>query len=39
MRRELTQYFSNPHESNGLLLAQAPTGYGKTYETVQAIFQ
>lgn len=39
MRRELIQYFSNPHESNGLLLAQAPTGYGKTYETVQAIFQ
>lgn len=39
MRRELTQYFSNPHESNVLLLAQAPTGYGKTYETVQAIFQ
>lgn len=39
MRRELIQYFSNLHESNGLLLTQAPTGYGKTYETVQAIFQ
>ena len=30
MRRELTQYFSNPHESNGLLLAQAPTGTEKS---------
>lgn len=39
MRKELEQYFSNPHESTGLLIAQAPTGYGKTYETVHAIYQ
>ncbi|MBM6871865.1 hypothetical protein, partial [Pseudoflavonifractor phocaeensis] len=31
-------YFSNPCESNGLLIAEAPTGYGKTYETIQAIY-
>lgn len=39
MRNELEKYFSNPHESSGLLIAEAPTGYGKTYETAQAIYQ
>ena len=39
MRCELEKYFSNPCESNGLLIAEAPTGYGKTYETIQAIYQ
>lgn len=39
MRKELEKYFSDPHESTGLLIAQAPTGYGKTYETVHAIYQ
>ena len=38
MRCELEKYFSNPYESNGLLIAEAPTGYGKTYETIQAIY-
>ena len=39
MRYELEKYFSNPCESSGLLIAEAPTGYGKTYETIQAIYQ
>lgn len=39
MRNELMEYFSNTHETVGLLVAEAPTGYGKTYETVQAIYQ
>lgn len=39
MRYELEKFFSNPYESSGLLIAEAPTGYGKTYETIQAIFQ
>lgn len=39
MRREIEAYFSNAQESNGLLIAEAPTGYGKTYETVHAIYQ
>ena len=37
MRYELEKFFSNPFESSGLLIAEAPTGYGKTYETIQAI--
>lgn len=39
MRNELLSYFSDGHTSNGLLVAEAPTGYGKTYETIQAIYQ
>ena len=39
MRYELEKFFSNPCESRGLLIAEAPTGYGKTYETIQAIYQ
>lgn len=39
MRNELEQYFSDPCESSGLLIAEAPTGYGKTYETIQAIYR
>ena len=39
MRYELEKFFSNPCESSGLLIAEAPTGYGKTYETIQAIYQ
>ena len=39
MRHEIEAYFSNAQESNGLLIAEAPTGYGKTYETVHAIYQ
>lgn len=39
MRNELEQYFSDPYESSGLLIAEAPTGYGKTYETIQAIYR
>lgn len=39
MLNELTAYFSDTHETTGLLVAEAPTGYGKTYETVHAIYQ
>ena len=39
MRYELETFFSNPCESSGLLIAEAPTGYGKTYETIQAIYR
>ena len=39
MRYELKKFFSNPCESSGLLIAEAPTGYGKTYETIQAIYR
>lgn len=39
MRYELEKYFLNPCETSGLLIAEAPTGYGKTFETVQAIYQ
>lgn len=39
MRYELEKFFLNPCESSGLLIAEAPTGYGKTYETIQAIYQ
>ena len=39
MRYELEKYFSNPYESSGLLIAEAPTGYGKTYETLQAMYR
>ena len=33
MRYELEKFFSNPCEASGLLITEAPTGYGKTYET------
>lgn len=39
MRYELEKFFSNPCEPSGLLIAEAPTGYGKTYETIQAIYR
>ena len=39
MRYELEKFFSNPCEASGLLIAEAPTGYGKTYETIQAIYR
>ena len=38
MRKELFEYFCNPDIGPSLLLAEAPTGYGKTYQTVQAIY-
>lgn len=38
MQQELTGYFHDPGVGPGLLLAQAPTGYGKTYQAVQAIY-
>lgn len=38
MQKELVEYFKNNHVGPGLLLAEAPTGYGKTYQTVQAIY-
>lgn len=37
MQSELLDYFQNDHVGPGLLLAEAPTGYGKTYQTVQAV--
>ena len=39
MRYELEKFFSNPCEASGLLITEAPTGYGKTYETIQAIYR
>ena len=39
MRYELEKFFSNPCEACGLLITEAPTGYGKTYETIQAIYR
>lgn len=38
MQQELTEYFRDISTESGLLLAEAPTGYGKTYQTVQAIY-
>lgn len=38
MQQELTEYFRDISTKSGLLLAEAPTGYGKTYQTVQAIY-
>ena len=38
MQSELLDYFQNGHAGPGLLLAEAPTGYGKTYQAVQAIY-
>lgn len=35
MRYELEKFFSNPCEASGLLITEAPTGYGKTYETIR----
>lgn len=39
MRNELLDFFSGAPDFSGLLVAEAPTGYGKTYETVQAMYQ
>lgn len=39
MRREIEAYFADVQEPNGLLIAEAPTGYGKTHETIHAIYQ
>lgn len=38
MQSGLLDYFRNDHAGPGLLLAEAPTGYGKTYQTVQAVY-
>ncbi|WP_294448762.1 DEAD/DEAH box helicase family protein [uncultured Gemmiger sp.] len=38
MQKELTEYFQDPHAGPGLLLGKAPTGYGKTFQAVQAIY-
>lgn len=38
MQKELVEYFKNNHVGPGLLLTEAPTGYGKTYQAVQAIY-
>lgn len=39
MRNELGAYFRDEQNTSGLLIAEAPTGYGKTYEAVQAMYQ
>lgn len=39
MRDELSAYFGDTQNTTGLLIAEAPTGYGKTYEAIQAIYQ
>lgn len=39
MQNELIQFFENKQESTGLLIAEAPTGYGKTYQTVRAMYR
>ena len=39
MQHELIQFFENEREETGLLIAEAPTGYGKTYQTVQAMYR
>ena len=38
MQKELLEYFQSTCIGPGLLLAEAPTGYGKTYQSVQAIY-
>lgn len=38
MQQELIQYFQDRNAGPGLLLAEAPTGYGKTYQAIQAIY-
>lgn len=38
MKEYLQQYFEDPKQEAGLLVVQAPTGYGKTYQTVRAIY-
>lgn len=38
MQKELLEYFQSTRIGPGLLLAEAPTGYGKTYQSVQAIY-
>lgn len=39
MRHELSTYFEDTGTPAGLLIAEAPTGYGKTFEAVQAMFR
>ena len=34
MQQELAEYFRNPLIEPGLLLAEAPTSYGKTYQAI-----
>lgn len=38
MQKELTDYFRDEEAGPGLLLAEAPTGHGKTFQAVQAIY-
>lgn len=39
MKNELFDYFMDENQDTGLLVAEAPTGYGKTYQTVQAMYR
>ena len=34
MQKELLEYFQSTRIGPGLLLAEAPTGYGKTYQLI-----
>ncbi len=38
LKQYLLDYMQDNSAQNGLLIAQAPTGYGKSYQTVQAIY-
>lgn len=38
LKQYLLDYMQDHSVQNGLLIAQAPTGYGKSYQTVQAIY-
>lgn len=38
MKQYLMDYMQDHSVQNGLLIAQAPTGYGKSYQTIQAIY-
>lgn len=38
MRNTITEYISSYNISNGLLIADMPTGYGKTYNATRAIY-
>ncbi len=38
LKQYLLDYMQDNSAQNGLLIAQAPTGYGKSYQTIQAIY-
>jgi hypothetical protein len=38
MKNTITDYISSDSISNGLLIADMPTGYGKTYESARAMY-